>query len=234
MPSHILLLIPTPFEAAALPRPAPFTSSHATIHTRITGIGAEAIRRNFRSAMDTGTFDAVLLAGFAGALHPDFTVTSCHECSPINETAEAYHHRLQQWPVPHIGDRPLTSTDQPGVKVVSTATVVATAAAKHQLHSETGAHLVDMEGAQFVEIARTHGMPWRIIRCVSDGAGQDLPTNALNAGFDAATLANTPLRLLFYLVTQPRDILPFFAFIRNLGPARRNLTYAIMRACGSG
>lgn len=258
---HLLLLIPTPFEAGALPQGPSFSTPVATVHTHVCGIGPTALQSTFKKATQSRTFDALLLAGFAGAIDPALPLGSCHESSPTSEPTTAYTHRLTRWPIPQKGDRPLFACPDGGekgstppasaasisvpekgacplfpggvpmAKLVSSEVVVASAAEKARLFATTGAQLVDMEGEMFAGLARELGVPWRIIRCVSDDAAQELPTGALAAGFDATTLTNRPLRLLAYLARHPAEIAPFVSFVRGLGPARRELTKAIMAAC---
>jgi hypothetical protein len=62
------------------------------------------------------------------------------------------------------------------------------------------------------------------VRAISDEFHQILPTGALNAGFDPAKGRATPLKLLWRLLTHPKEFGPFKNFVKGLGPARRNLT----------
>lgn len=190
------------------------------------------MRRVFANAVRNRPVDALLLAGFAGALDPVLPHAGCYEASPISETDESFRRRLSRWPVQENGDSPLRGTPLPTAKFVSSTVVVASAAEKAQLFATTGAQLVDMEGETFADMAEQHGMPWRIIRSVSDDARQTLPVGALTAGFDAATSRNRPLRLAVRLASHPTEIAPFIRFVSGLGAARRTLTNAVLAACG--
>jgi adenosylhomocysteine nucleosidase len=59
--------------------------------------------------------------------------------------------------------------------VVSLSTVVCRAVDKQRLSRQTGAIAVDMESAAIAEVARTHGVPFAVVRTVSDVADEDLP-----------------------------------------------------------
>jgi len=48
---------------------------------------------------------------------------------------------------------------------------------KHKLRASTGAVGVDMESAAIGEIAQGHGLPFLIIRAISDGVNEDLPVD---------------------------------------------------------
>jgi len=59
--------------------------------------------------------------------------------------------------------------------VVSLSTVLCRAVDKQRLSRQTGAIAVDMESAAIAEVARTHGVPFAVVRTVSDVADEDLP-----------------------------------------------------------
>lgn len=57
--------------------------------------------------------------------------------------------------------------------------VVATLAEKRALHARTGAIAVDMESHVAARVAARHGLPFAILRTISDAADQNLPPAAL-------------------------------------------------------
>lgn len=59
--------------------------------------------------------------------------------------------------------------------VVTSDTVVATAADKTALRAKTGAIAVDMESGIAEQVARQRGLPFGILRVISDGANEELP-----------------------------------------------------------
>src|SRR3712207_2397214 len=62
---------------------------------------------------------------------------------------------------------------------------VATVAEKANLHSRTGAALVDLESLAVARVCRDHGRPFAVLRAVADPAERALPPAAL-AGLDEA------------------------------------------------
>ena len=44
----------------------------------------------------------------------------------------------------------------------------------HALAAQSGAQLVDMEAYTFAQCAIAMNLPWAVVRCVSDGAGETL------------------------------------------------------------
>ncbi len=62
-------------------------------------------------------------------------------------------------------------------KFVSVDRVLINSGEKRQLHIETGAVGVDMESAAIGEVAQEHGVPFLIVRAISDGAHDDLPVD---------------------------------------------------------
>ncbi len=64
---------------------------------------------------------------------------------------------------------------EPSRSLASVATPVRTPAAKRTLHEKTGASIVDTEAYAFCEAAVARGIPWLVVRAVSDGPGDTLP-----------------------------------------------------------
>lgn len=88
----------------------------------------------------------------------------------------------------------------------------------------TQSQVVDMETAAVAAVVHERHVPFMAVRVISDEHGHVLPTGALAAGFDPVKGRATPLRLIRYLVTHPREFASFKNFVSCLGPARRNLT----------
>ena len=87
--------------------------------------------------------------------------------------------------------------------------------------------LWEMDDGRYHKVANVvgaHQIPFLAVRVISDDYHQVLPAGALAAGFDPALGQATPLRLLAYLSTHPREIGPFKKFVTGLSGARRNLT----------
>ena len=63
----------------------------------------------------------------------------------------------------------------PGALVIGVDRLVASAAAKAALHAATGAVVIDMESHIAARVAARHGLPFAIVRVVSDTAADTLP-----------------------------------------------------------
>lgn len=85
-----------------------------------------------------------------------------------------------------------------GADIVTVDGVVASAAAKRDLHAATGAAIVDMECRAVAERAAAAGVPCLSVRVVSDAAGDDLPPDILRLVTPQSTLrrAGAALSLL--------------------------------------
>jgi adenosylhomocysteine nucleosidase len=99
--------------------------------------------------------------------------------------------------------------------------VAATAAAKAKLFAATGAVAVDLESGAVARAAAETGLPFAVLRAVSDPAGTDLPPAALVAldpagGISAARLAGALWR-------RPGQLPALLALARDTGRARKAL-----------
>ena len=77
--------------------------------------------------------------------------------------------------------------------VVGSGVMIEDAEAKAALHNATGALAVDMESHIAARFASAHGLPFVVLRVISDGADRDLPKAALAAmrtdgGMDVAAV----------------------------------------------
>ncbi|HWL47985.1 MAG TPA: phosphorylase [Sphingomonadaceae bacterium] len=125
-------------------------------------------------------------------------------------------------------------------------TMIADAAAKRALHRATGAIAVDMESHVARRVARRHGLPFAILRVISDDAGHSLPAAArvgmrgdgeIAIGAVLASLARDPRQIPALIVTARDaaramrsllggyDMLARFGFgLADLGQFPRDLT----------
>lgn len=106
----------------------------------------------------------------------------------------------------------------------TTDEVVGTQEKRDQYARRTKTQVIDMETAAVAKIVSAHEIPFLAVRVISDEYRQVLPTRALAAGFDAKKGRATPLRLLTYLATRPKEIMPLTKFVSGLSLARKDLT----------
>jgi adenosylhomocysteine nucleosidase len=99
--------------------------------------------------------------------------------------------------------------------------VAADVATKRRLHTTTHAHAIDLESGSVVRVAQAHGLPFAVVRAISDSADRDLPPAALLAldqqgGVDL-------IRVLGSLLRQPNQLPALLRLALDAARARRAL-----------
>lgn len=162
-----------------------FTGRHAGLAYRLvlTGIGPQAADAAARAVLNQ---EAVILAvsvGFAGALLPSASVGDVIVATSV--VSGKFDGGWTQCGTPTVCDDRVRRSVQAaaadiGVEarsgsLLSLATVVCRAFEKQDLRRATGAVALDMESAAIGKVAQSHGIPFAVVRTVSDVAGEDLP-----------------------------------------------------------
>jgi adenosylhomocysteine nucleosidase len=182
-----------------------------------TAVGAEALAR----ALGDGA-TGVLSFGLCGALDPNLVPGDLIVGTHV-----------------HAGDRDFAvdpdwlarlSRALPGAAVGGVAgsnVIVGAANAKAVLRCETGAIAADMESQSAAEIAFEAGIPFAILRAVSDGASESLPMCA-QMGFrrDGSVDIGAVVR---GLLARPSEFPALMRTARNAGKAMAALTEAANR-----
>jgi nucleoside phosphorylase len=183
----------------------------------IIGMGPPHAPLRAKAALDEARARAstplrgVILMGFAGGLHPSL------KRGDIFLTAGAEHL------LPHLPEN-----ERPAVAQLHTAdTLVATAAAKADLHARTGAWLVDMEQAHIAPLVAAAGLPFIGVRLISDEAHEELPHDLLRHAYDQEEGENTPLRLAGHLTRHPFKVKRLASFVRPLPPLRNHMSHRL-------
>jgi len=109
--------------------------------------------------------------------------------------------------------------------IVGSDTIIGSVAEKQQLHATTGALAVDMESHIAARVAARHGLPFAVVRAISDTADHTLPPAALVGmrpdgsmalGAVLASLARNP-RQLPALIRTGSDAGRAFVALRRVG-----------------
>jgi adenosylhomocysteine nucleosidase len=124
----------------------------------ITGMGVEAARQAITSALDRARPGLLLTAGFAGGLHPALRVGDI-----VYEATAA----------PEL--EPCLREVGRSVRFATTDHVVCTAAEKRELRKRSGADAVEMESTAVRALCQEAGVPWAMVRVISDAAEDALP-----------------------------------------------------------
>jgi adenosylhomocysteine nucleosidase len=147
-----------------------------------TGIGQEAASAAATAVLSRGAALAIS-AGFAGALLPESAVGETMVATSVvpgtfdgtwREAGDSIVCddaviRAIQAAAAQVG-----ATIRSG-PMVSITTVLFRGTDKQQVRRSTGAIALDMESAAIGTVARAHGVPFAVIRTVSDTAAEDLP-----------------------------------------------------------
>jgi hypothetical protein len=171
-----------------------------------TGVGAANVERVLDWLLGEPKLDGavyrpklVLFAGYAGALSPELKVGDLVLADAIvNETG----HR---WPTTWPGPLGVGSWNPPLHRgsILTADRLIATVEDKSWLHEKHGAIAVDMESAAFASRCAKHGVPFGVLRAVSDDART--PLSPVLASLLAGG-AVSPWRLLTTIARRPRII----------------------------
>lgn len=99
--------------------------------------------------------------------------------------------------------------------------IVGSSDEKDRIHAETQALIVDMESHILAETAAKHGLPFMVLRGVSDDAGAPLPEAVLH-GINEDGSENIP-GVLKSLLRDPTQLPSLLGFARNTNTALREL-----------
>lgn len=149
-----------------------------------TGIGSARARSITLQILESESWDVVISTGFAGALNssPIGSLVVGHEVllGQSSEWPDSDPQRIACHPewvntslnIKLMGPYPL----QVG-RFVTMDQVLTCAFQKHMLGKRTGAVAVDMESGAIGQVAQQHGLPFLIVRAISDGVNEDLPVD---------------------------------------------------------
>ncbi len=134
---------------------APRLGAEAVI--AVSGAGRAQAARAAEELVARHRLEGLISAGFSGALAPQLRAGDL-----VVDT------EVPQWKA--LATRTGVSLG----RVATVDRVVRNVAERRALAAETGALVVDMESAAVAEVARRHGLPWAIVRAVTDTAERDL------------------------------------------------------------
>ena len=230
-PDGILILTGVELEATALARhlelpaaPAFPGRAFGRGRVRVSPAGLRAAFLTQRWARLLAGFDRPLVvsAGVCGALDPALPQGAV-VCPERVLSADGAEHRLgDSRHRDRVAER---AAPIHGGCLVGARELVAGPADKARLRRETGAVAVDMESAAIVAAATSAGLPWLVLRGVSDGAEESVP-------LDLARLVGDEGRLrlggaVALALTRPRVISRAIGLGRNTRRALANVARAL-------
>jgi adenosylhomocysteine nucleosidase len=105
--------------------------------------------------------------------------------------------------------------------IVGSDVVIEGVAGKRRLHEDTGAVAVDMESHAVALVAKEAGVPFLVLRAISDPAGGTIPPAAM-AGVDAKG-GSRSWAVLVKLLGRPRDLPALLRLRRDSATAKATL-----------
>lgn len=193
---------------------------HRSVVVAVTGDGPARAGEGARHAMESFTPDRVIVLGVAGALSPDL-----HVGSRVLAT-RVFDDEGSVWKA--NADDLVGLARAAGARLGVALTgreIAASAERKAELRKRlaewigsapgaTEAMVVDLESAAIVEIADEHGIPWLVLRAVSDVSTQSLPAflEGCRDGRGGVSRLCVALRALL----RPRSMLRLLALRRRV------------------
>lgn len=170
----------------------------------VSGGGNAQLAAKIENAIASGA-SAVISVGIGGGLAPDLAVGSAVIADEV-VGAGARYHADREW-------ADALASRMPNVVrgiVAGVDAIVTAPEEKAELHRDTGALLADMESHIAARVASAYGLPFAVLRTVSDAAGERLPPAVLGAIDDAGAL-----RLGAVLASVARNPLQIPALVRT-------------------
>jgi len=149
--------------------------SRPDIVTVVGGSHSHTLAQRIRAALDGGA-RRVLSIGICGALCPTLEVGDCVVATEVVSGSERFATH-PHWTKELLGSLPHARP----VVIAGSDKIVAHRWEKDRVHRETKASAADMESHIAGQVARERGLPFAVVRVVSDSARQSLPPAALTA-----------------------------------------------------
>lgn len=188
----------------------------------VVAIGGSAAALEAYLADKSGSLDAMISFGMAGALSPDLGLGDWVVGTGLAGRADCD----EFWASTLAGKLPAAKLGP----VHADGHLIADPAEKSALYQETGAIATDMESHLVAQAAARMGIPFAVLRCISDEAGSALPPaiavamkvdGGLALGAILKSIARNPLQLPALFKTSlcfNRAYLDMQAGVRTLGP----------------
>jgi adenosylhomocysteine nucleosidase len=203
------------------------------------GMGAIGFAERLAEHLTNNRYDALIIAGLAGALDPRLRVGDaviynlCYDARAIDFTSRELRHCAEA-----TGDEPLSgflcgALNRAGLSFIkapgiTTARVVTEATEKLALGARYGAAAVDMETFQALSACAQLGLPAAALRVISDEAGRDIPDFNLVHKADGKI---NGWRMAAAMMARPSAALRLIMTIR---PALQSLRSNLQAAIGAG
>jgi len=182
----------------------------------ITGDGARNARAGAEALLRRGGFQSLLVLGVSGALTPDLASGDLIVAARVRDEEGRAHDA----PAAQVTAVAQATGGRPAL-VLSARKIADTLDEKTRLARAAAAEadgrpaVVDLESAAYVAAAEQAGIPWLILRAISDTAGEALPA-ILNRSADASGSVNRG-RVLRGLFSDPGALPQLLALRKRVG-----------------
>jgi len=185
----------------------------------LSGVGASRARLAARTLLEKGA-TALVSWGAAGGLLPGLSPGSLILPESIIAADQSAYYVDPVWHE-RLSSRLKGVVDVYKGPLAQSTVVVASCAEKALLLRRTGAIAVDMESASIAGIAKDAGLPFMVIRAITDLAEMALPRSALHSIDEFGRVR--PLKLIQCLARNPMELLVLGRLIRNFRFAQATL-----------
>lgn len=180
-----------------------------------TGVGERAVTVA-GAWLHSQSVNGVISAGYCGALSPELSV------GDVVQARELLAPDGTIWPLEVIP----TLSGRTVLRAIGATKLIGTKHAKQQLHTQTGAAIVDMESAAWARHCADAGIPFSIVRVVSDSAADELSPRLLGL---LAQGKVRPMRVMAALLRSPGLIREFLRLAGRTRRAAINLADALQQ-----
>lgn len=182
------------------------------------GIGPDRARSVTQQILESESWDVVISTGFAGALNSSpigslvigqdvLWVQPADSLSDSDPQPIVCH---PDWVKGALSIQLMDAYPLQCGRFVTTDQVLTHASQKQTLGKRTGAVAIDMESVAIGQVAQEHGLPFLIVRAISDGVNEDLPVD-----FNLFLKPSGWVEGVRHVLSTPRCWKGFFRLYRN-------------------
>ena len=171
-----------------------------------TGEGVARARWGLEALLDRVPVGRALVTGVAGGLTPDLGVGTVVVAREVKNGTGSVPPPEASW-----RDAVLKRTDAVEVTVISSPRIALDPTAKAAVRRQAdaaGSSVVDLESASLARVASEHGLPYIVIRAVSDAADETLPLDFERFRSDDGRIDQS--RVLRHSLSRPALWLPLY------------------------
>lgn len=191
-----------------------------------TGMGAERARHGAEALFEVPGIRRLVVTGVSGGLDPTLQPGALVVARELIEGER----RLAPAPDPGLLAAALAAGGVVPVSVVTERTILATPERKAELLrrlAPQGPAAVDLESATFARAAARHGLPYLVLRAISDSAGEALPFDPERCSDGKGGISHA--RVVASALARPRSFAALWQLRRRVAACSRSLDGWLVR-----